>query len=214
MTTDRVKSNALAAASLGLSIHPDADPAIGFSYRIAEEAHAGQFRKYTNDPYIEHPVSVARRVKRVYAARTPIQVALLHDVIEDTHHTQESLAEALADPHTAALVMQITDASRPEDGNRETRKAIDRAHLYKAAPIVKLVKLADLLDNTGSIVERDPNFAKVYLREKGLLLNEALRPSLMPGAAKYGLATPFFEAYCKLYNECLKIVVENDAWPR
>jgi hypothetical protein len=68
------------------------------------------------------------------------------------------------------LVEQLTDVSRPEDGNRAKRKAIDRAHTAKASPEAKTIKLADLIDNTRSIVELDPGFAKIYLVEKVLLL--------------------------------------------
>ena len=39
-----------------------------------------------------------------------------------------------------------------------------------ATPEAKTIKLADLIDNTKSIVEHDPRFAKVYLEEKRLLL--------------------------------------------
>lgn len=46
--------------------------------------------------------------------------------------------------------------------------------LGKASPAAKTIKLADLIDNTRSIVERDPKFAQIYLAEKALLL-EVLR---------------------------------------
>jgi len=68
------------------------------------------------------------------------------------------------------LVEQLTDISGPSDGNRTTRKEIDRQHTSKSYPDAKTIKLADLIDNQFSIVKRDPNFAKVYLKEKGLLL--------------------------------------------
>jgi hypothetical protein len=81
----------------------------------------------------------------------------------------------------------LTDVSRPEDGNRAARKAIDLAHTAKASPAAKTIKLADLIDNTRSIVERDPDFAKVYLQEKARLL-EVLQegdPTLMAMAREY-----------------------------
>lgn len=70
----------------------------------------------------------------------------------------------------ARLVEMLTDVSRPEDGNRAQRKAIDRAHTAQCSSAAATIKLADLIDNTRSIVERDPEFAKVYLEEKRLLL--------------------------------------------
>jgi hypothetical protein len=68
----------------------------------------------------------------------------------------------------------LTDVSKPTDGNRAKRKNMDREHIAKASLQAKTIKLADLIDNTRSIVEHDPKFAKVYLTEKALLL-EVLR---------------------------------------
>jgi hypothetical protein len=60
--------------------------------------------------------------------------------------------------------------SKPTDGNRATRKAIDREHSISAPPAAQTVKVADLISNTKSITEYDPNFANVYINEKALLL--------------------------------------------
>jgi hypothetical protein len=70
----------------------------------------------------------------------------------------------------ACLVEMLTDVSKPEDGNRATRKAMDREHTANASSQAKTIKLADLIDNTHSIVEHDPDFARVYMREKTRLL--------------------------------------------
>jgi len=70
----------------------------------------------------------------------------------------------------ATLVAALTDISRPNDGDRKIRKAIDRNHLAGASARAQTIKLADLIDNSRSIVERDPDFAKVYLAEKRELL--------------------------------------------
>jgi hypothetical protein len=86
----------------------------------------------------------------------------------------------------ASLVEQLTDVSRPEHGNRAARKAIDRAHTASASAAAKTLKLADLIDNSRSILERDPGFARVYIEEKRLLL-EVLRegdPTLWGTAAR------------------------------
>jgi hypothetical protein len=68
------------------------------------------------------------------------------------------------------LVLNLTDASRPQDGNRKARKAIDRERLAHAPVSAKTIKLADLIDNASSIVEHDKNFARIYLAEKEALL--------------------------------------------
>jgi (p)ppGpp synthase/HD superfamily hydrolase len=79
------------------------------------------------------------------------------------------------------LVGWLTDVSRPEQGNRATRKAIDRAHTASAPSEAQTIKLCDLISNTRSIVEHDPEFARVYLAEKRLLLEVMTKadPELM-----------------------------------
>jgi hypothetical protein len=64
----------------------------------------------------------------------------------------------------------LTDVSKPEDGNRAERKALDREYIANATPDAKTIKLADIISNCSSIIKHDPEFAKVYLEEKRLLL--------------------------------------------
>jgi len=136
---------------------------------FATKAHEGQVRKYTNDPYIVHPIAVADLVERHGGSEAQIAAALLHDVVEDTTVTLD-IVEATFGTEIADLVYWLTDSSKPEDGNRATRKAIDAKRLSRAPAEAQFVKVADLIDNTRSIVEHDPSFAQVYLSEKHDLL--------------------------------------------
>lgn len=130
-------------------------------------------RKYTGEPYWKHPEAVAALVKTVRHTPEMVAAAYMHDVIEDTPCTEEQMRAEFGDPVTD-LVIWLTDVSKPTDGNREARKRIDRAHTAAAPREAKTVKLADLIDNSHSIIARDPDFAQVYLKEKRLLLDEAL----------------------------------------
>jgi (p)ppGpp synthase/HD superfamily hydrolase len=134
----------------------------------------GQVRKYSGEPYWKHPEAVAALVQTVPHTPEMVAAAYMHDVIEDTPCTEAEMREAFGHGVTD-LVMWLTDVSRPADGNREVRKQIDRAHTAAAPREAKTVKLADLIDNSRSIIARDPDFAKIYLREKRLLLDDALR---------------------------------------
>ena len=156
-------------------------------YAMAAHAAVGQRRKYTNEPYIVHPAEVAATVAAVPGS-TPEMVAAawLHDVVEDTGCTLTDIHMGFG-PEVAALVGWLTDVSRPEDGNRATRKAIDRAHSAQAPAEAQTIKLADLISNSRSIVQHDPEFAKVYLEEKRMLLEVMTKgdPTLMAEARKY-----------------------------
>lgn len=129
----------------------------------------GQVRKYTGDPYIVHPIEVAMIVGSVPHTAEMIAAAYLHDVVEDTAATIEQVQERFGE-HVASLVGWLTDVSKPDDGNRAFRKALDREHIARAPAEVQTIKLADLIDNTRTIAERDPEFWKVYRVEKMALL--------------------------------------------
>jgi (p)ppGpp synthase/HD superfamily hydrolase len=146
-------------------------------------AHRGQTRKYDGRPYICHPAAVARLVSTVTNDEDMICAAWLHDTVEDTIVTIDMIQTFFGD-RVAAMVADLTDISVPSDGNRATRKEIDRNHTAAALDSSQTIKLADLIHNTESIVAHDPDFAVVYLKEKELLLQVLTRGS----AILYGLA--------------------------
>jgi len=145
---------------------------LDFAARVATEAHDGQFRKYTGEPYVVHPLRVGRIVAGVFPSADMVCAAYLHDTVEDTDLTVEDIATMGFGTYVAQLVNELTDVSRASDGNREQCKAIDREHSSNASLRGKLIKLADLLDNTCSIVTHDPSFARVYMMEKALLVQK------------------------------------------
>lgn len=132
-------------------------------------AHGNQKRKYTGEPYIVHPVEVANIVRGVTHTPEMIAAAYLHDVVEDTDATIVDIETAFG-PTVGRLVWHLTDISRPEDGNRAKRKEMDCRHLAAAPAEAQTIKLADLISNTQSIREHDPDFWRVYRREKLALL--------------------------------------------
>lgn len=129
-----------------------------------------QLRKYTDEPYIVHPTDVANIVESVRDS-TPDMVcaAYLHDVVEDTGVEIETIRELFGD-NVGNLVSDLTDVSKKVDGSRAVRKEMDRQHTAQASPEAKTVKLADLISNSKTIFDCDPEFAEIYLKEKKLLL--------------------------------------------
>lgn len=136
---------------------------------FAMAAHGGQVRKYTGEPYWRHCHAVATTVWNATFDDVATAAAYLHDTIEDTPTTVQQLAEEFG-VSVAALVTEVTNVGRPADGNRAARKALDRAHLAQASPLGQTIKVADLIDNASTIMERDPAFAPIYIAEKRALL--------------------------------------------
>ena len=138
------------------------------SYIVARDAHEGQTRT-SGDPYITHPIAVAYILSETKLDHETIMAALLHDVIEDTEATYDDVVVNFG-VVIADLVNELTDVSKPEDGNRAVRKALDRAHLAKASADAQTIKLADIISNSKDIKVNDPKFAKVYIPEMKALL--------------------------------------------
>jgi len=133
---------------------------------FAREVHKTQVRKYSGNPYADHLAEVAGIVATVDTSAETIATAWLHDSREDQGISGEEI-EARFGMRVAVGVALLSDLER---GNRATRKALSRERLASAPGWVQSIKCADLISNTSSIVQHDPQFAKVYLEEKSLLL--------------------------------------------
>ena len=144
-------------------------PLDALTYATAAHAAIGHMRKYTEDPYIVHPIRVAGIVRDYGGTDDMISAAYLHDVVEDTCITILNI-ETTFGSAIAAIVDGLTDISVPDDGNRATRKAMDRKHSAEATYEAQFVKCADIIDNASDIGEHDPSFNVVYCKEMVALL--------------------------------------------
>lgn len=142
---------------------------------FADAAHGEQMRKYTPDRYIVHPIRVME-LCRPYNSSVPVlSAALLHDVLEDTPVGGEELYQFLqtvmADTEaqqTTALVVELTDVYTKKNypkWNRKKRRAAEEERMSQTSPEAQTIKYADIMDNCREIVEHDPDFARVFLRE-------------------------------------------------
>jgi len=154
---------------------------------FATSAHQriDQRRKYSHQPYDVHLKSVASLVAEVSDDPEMIAAAWLHDTVEDTPATHHDIEDTFG-PGVARLVYELTDISKPGDGNRALRKAMDRDHLAQASDRAQTVKLADLIDNARDICKHDERFARTYLAEMAALLDVLNRghPELLRRARK------------------------------
>ncbi len=137
--------------------------------QFAQEAHKDHKRKYTGEPYYVHLDEVRNIVKQAGGSVNQQCAALLHDTVEDTSVTPADVTREFG-PQIAKLVVELTDVSKPEDGNRKVRKGIDRDKLAGVSAEAQTVKYADLISNGRDIGKNDPKFAKVYHAEKADLL--------------------------------------------
>lgn len=178
---------------------------ISKAINVAKLAHGSQKRKYTGRPYTDHLVEVTQIIKLFGGTNDQICGAILHDVVEDTPMSLDQL-QKIFNVNVVNYVKYLTDISSPLAGNRQQRKKLDRERIKKAPWQAKMIKLADLISNTYNITEYDPNFAKVYLREKELLLNESLEPNIKE--FELALMSEYVE-YRKLFNLAQDVLIES-----
>lgn len=126
--------------TLWLVRHIDIDSLVMRAEEIATVAHRGQ-RDKAGKSYIDHPRRVANRVR----AFGPVEVAAawLHDVLEDCDVTASDLSGAGFPPSVVEAVQAMTKQPR-EDHEAAVRRAC-------ANPVAKVVKAADVADNSDPI---------------------------------------------------------------
>ena len=141
------------------------------AFDFAADAHESinQRRKYSDLPYIVHPVAVALRVAQLDGSPVMIASALLHDTVEDTPVTIEQIYTEFG-AEVGKMVNGLTDVSVLADGNRKVRKALDAEHTRVQCADTHTVRLADIEHNLHDIVANDPGFAPRWVGEKVILV--------------------------------------------
>src|SRR5581483_2137345 len=122
------------------------------AFRYAAAAHEGQQRR-SGQPFIEHPVGVAKICAQLRLDEQTIAAALLHDVVEDTDADIEDLRAEFGD-EVARLVEGVTKLTRIQFQSREQAEAENYRKLVVAMSEdvrVILIKLADRLHNMRTI---------------------------------------------------------------
>jgi GTP pyrophosphokinase len=122
------------------------------AFNIAVEAHKDMRRK-SGEPYIYHPIDVARiAAKEIGLSTTSIICSLLHDVVEDTDYTLEDI-ERLFDSKVARIIDGLTKISEVYDQNVSMQAENFRKMLLTLSDDIRviLIKLADRLHNMRTL---------------------------------------------------------------
>jgi len=129
------------------------------AFRFAKKAHGG-IRRRSGEPYILHPIAVAKITSQeIGLGSTSICAALLHDVVEDTDYTVEDIEQNFG-PKIAELVSGLTKISGGIFGDRASVQAENfrRLLLTMSQDIrVVLIKMADRLHNMRTLGSMAPN---------------------------------------------------------
>ena len=134
------------------TLDEDQNKLIRKAFDIALDAHKDQRRK-TGEPYIYHPIEVAKIVaNEIGLGATSIASALLHDVIEDSEYTYEDL-EKLFGKKIADIVQGLTKISIMNHQNISVQSENYRKLLMTLSEDFRviLIKIADRLHNMRTL---------------------------------------------------------------
>ncbi len=136
------------------------------AYEFGQGAHSGQFRK-SGEPYISHPLAVARILGQLRLDAPTLTAALLHDVVEDTHISKAEISERFGQP-VAELVDGVSKLDKIEFQTQAEAQAENfRKMLLAMARDVRviLIKLADRLHNMQTLEAMRPEKQRSIARE-------------------------------------------------
>jgi (p)ppGpp synthase/HD superfamily hydrolase len=123
-------------------------PLVRDAYELLARKHGGQKQRVNGNPYVEHPLAVARDVSEAGFEPEMVAAALLHDIVEDSDVTVDELRERFGE-QVAGLVEAMTDEGEVEPYER--RKALHRERVVAAGPEAAAIFAADKLNNVRTL---------------------------------------------------------------
>ncbi len=156
------------------------------AYQKAESYHEGQLRK-SGEPYLVHPVEVAKILAELGLDENTIVAGLLHDTVEDTPYSEEELRADFGE-EVALLVDGVTKLGSLVYESKEERQAENLRKMFLAMSKdirVLIIKLSDRLHNLRTINYMNDE----QIRDKCLETLEIYAPL----ASRLGIYTMKFE---------------------
>ena len=140
------------------------------AFEFADEAHKG-VRRRSGEPYIMHPLAVAKiATKEIGLGTTSVVAALLHDVVEDTDYTVEDIAN-LFGAKVASIVDGLTKISGVMGSDTSQQAESFRKMILTLADDVRviLIKIADRLHNMRTLASM-PEHKQVKIASETLYI--------------------------------------------
>jgi guanosine-3',5'-bis(diphosphate) 3'-pyrophosphohydrolase len=178
------------------------------AYLVARDAHEGQMRT-SGEPYITHPVAVARILADMRLDHETLMAALLHDTIEDTPVTKEELTE-LFGLAVAELVEGVSKLDKIKFRDKKEAQAENFRKMMMAMTQdirVILIKLADRTHNMRTLGALRPDKRRRIARET-LEIYAPIANRLGIHNIKIELEDLGFQAYYPMRYRVIKEVVK------
>ncbi len=178
------------------------------AFAAAELAHEGQLRK-SGEPYITHPLAVAKILADLGIGPITVAAALLHDTVEDTAYTLEMVRKDFGD-EIAMLVDGVTKLDKVKYGDHAQAETVRKMVVAMSRDIrVLVIKLCDRLHNARTWGFVAPEKARKKAQET-LEIYAPLAHRLGINTVKWELEDLSFSVlYPKVYEEIVNLVKQR-----
>jgi GTP pyrophosphokinase len=143
-------------------------PMIDEAAELSREAHSGQERNFSGNPYHVHSTRVAALLRQNDASEEQIAAGYLHDTIEDTDVEYEQLLEQFG-KEVANIVLEMTNDGEMID--RFGKTDYMKRKLVSMSDEALTVKLADRYDNTSDLQATPESFRSRYAESTAAVLD-------------------------------------------
>ena len=152
---------------------PVSAPISDAALELAREAHAGQRRKQSGDPFVEHPITVAALITEHGDLGEPIlAAAYLHDVVEKTGVGLGQIHDRFGDEVAALVAVLSEDHDVP---SYEQRKRALRDQVIAAGRPATIIYAADRVANLRDWTHLPPERREAVAAALGTTLEERMR---------------------------------------
>lgn len=136
--------------------------------KFATNAHKGQYRKYTGEAYVTHPIAVCNLVSDFTNDKDILAAALLHDTMEDCEVTYEELCNEFG-KRVADMVKELTNDKEEISKKGKVDYMVNK--INKMSEPCVLIKLCDILNNMSSTinVKQATTYKKILDKTKNLV---------------------------------------------
>ena len=172
------------------------------AYRLMLKAHGQQKRKTDNSPYVIHPLMVAKKLAQLDFPDAVIAAAMVHDVLEDSDVTEQTLRQELGD-EVVDIILPLSEDKSLEWEERKKRYLED---VKNASIESKAVAIADKIHNLESLLasykDLGPNIWTKFNRGRDQKINFEKQ---MLQAFKDSWDHPMIAEYEKLLEQVEKL---------
>lgn len=149
-----------------------------FNYCV--DKHEGASRKFTDEPYSNHPIRVAENVRKyckqpARIKNSIIKAAYCHDVVEDTDTTEEQLRADIQDDRAVDYVMEVTSDKAQIETMGKAEYLLQE--LLNMSDGGMTLKLCDRLDNVADFDVAPEEWVAKY-KKQTLYICEGLNEGL------------------------------------